>query len=261
MSLPPDARPTPAPLLILASQSPSRVSILTASGIAFDQLVSGVDEDAALAAAEERAGGPLDPAATALELARVKAEAVAALPEARGRLVLGCDSVFELDGAAYGKPLEPAVARERIAGMSGRTGTLHTGHWLVDRRDARDPGAGTDPMTRTGPGPGTASKTGTASETGTDQEARPAPAPAPGLGVCRSADVTFARMRPEEIEAYVATGEPLWVAGSFTIEGYGAAFIEGIRGESHTVLGLSVNALRELLDRIDLPVTDLWTRA
>jgi septum formation protein len=221
VSTPTDAQAPASPLLILASQSPSRVSILTSSGIAFRQLVSGVDEDAALAAAEQRDGGPLGPSATALELARAKAEAVAALPQAEGHLVLGCDSVFELDGLAYGKPLTPEVAVERITAMSGRTGVLHTGHWLVDRR----PGA----------------------------------AAGHGVGASRSAEVSFSRMTPEEVEAYVATGEPLWVAGSFTIEGYGSAFIEGIRGESHTVLGLSVNALRELLSRTDLAITDLWT--
>lgn len=212
-----------SPLLILASQSPSRASILATSGIGFSSVVSGVDEDAALARAERAHGGALSPRDTALTLARAKAEAVAKLPEAEGHLILGCDSVFELDGVCYGKPYEPDVAISRIRDMSGRTGTLHTGHWLVDRR---------------GPEQG----------------------PASGGGVARSAEVTFATMSDTEIREYVATGEPLEVAGSFTIEGYGAAFIVGISGESHTVLGLSVNALRELLTDRGVSITQLWSR-
>lgn len=222
----PARTPDGRPLLVLASQSPSRVQILRSSGIEFDQLLSGVDEDAALAAAEAGNGAPLDPARTALVLARAKAEAVAALPEARGRLVLGCDSVFELDGRAYGKPRTPETAVERISAMSGRHGVLHTGHWLVDCRDSAVP--------------------------------RAAEPRFPAEGRVRSAVVGFHRMSEQEIRAYVATGEPLWVAGSFTIEGYGAAFVREVLGEPNTVLGLSVGALRELLAARGLGITGLW---
>lgn len=217
------ANPADAPLLILASQSPSRASILRTSGIGFRSVVSGVDEDAALARAERAHGGSLSARETALTLARAKAEAVAQLPETEGHLILGCDSVFELDGVSYGKPYEPDVAISRIRQMSGRTGTLHTGHWLIDRREARRD-------------------------------------PAAGDGIDRSAEVTFTTMSDTEIREYVATGEPLEVAGSFTIEGYGAAFIAGINGESYTVLGLSVNALRELLADRGVSITRLWSR-
>lgn len=212
------------PRLILASQSPARAQLLRAAGLRFEQLVSGVDEDAALAAAEATRGHRLDPAQTALVLARAKAKAVARLPEAAGALVLGCDSVFELDGRPYGKPHTPEVARERIAGMSGRTGTLHTGHWLI-----RAGGVGADDR-----------------------------GDAAGDGEIRSAEVTFAELSPEQIRAYVATGEPLEVAGSFTLDGYGAAFIHEVRGEPNTVLGLSVSALRELLGRHGLNIAELW---
>ncbi|MCT1366545.1 nucleoside triphosphate pyrophosphatase [uncultured Kocuria sp.] len=211
------------PLLVLASQSPSRASILNASGIAFSTIVSGVDEDAALDRAERERGSSLGPAETAGVLARAKAEAVSELPEAAGHLILGCDSVFELDGVSYGKPYEPDVAISRIRQMSGRTGTLHTGHWLVDCRDVNQ---------------------------GSNES----------HGVVRSADVTFATMSDTEIREYVATEEPLDVAGSFTIEGFGAAFIASISGESHTVLGLSVHALRELLAKRGMNITQLWTR-
>ena len=119
------------PSLILASQSPARAGLLSKAGIPFDTVVSHVDEDA-LVAAE----GPLTPRDTALRLARAKAEAVAQLPGSAGALVLGCDSVFELDGQSYGKPYTPEVAVERIAGMSGRTGTclLYTSDAADDTR-------------------------------------------------------------------------------------------------------------------------------
>ena len=97
--------PEELPLLVLASASPGRAKILTDAGIDFDVQVSTVDEDAALAAATERFGA-LGPADTALMLAKAKAEDVAAFEATDGAVVLGCDSVFEFEGAAYGKPYE-----------------------------------------------------------------------------------------------------------------------------------------------------------
>ena len=123
------------PILLLASTSPSRAKLLRDSGIAFDQLGSEVDEDAVVSEA-----GLTEPSEIALALARAKCEAVAALPQAAGRLVIGCDSVFELDGHPLGKPYTAAVARERIGQMRGRTGHLHTGHWLIDTRSPDDGG-------------------------------------------------------------------------------------------------------------------------
>ena len=116
--------------LILASQSPARTKLLSHAGIRHEVLVSDVDEDAVQARY-----GVTDPHDTALLLARAKAEAVASLPEADGALVIGCDSVFEFDGEAHGKPYTADVARERMLRMSGSMGVLHTGHWLVDCRD------------------------------------------------------------------------------------------------------------------------------
>ena len=142
----------------------------------------------------------------------------------RDALVLGCDSVFEFEGRAYGKPHTAENARERITAMSGHHGTLHTGHALVDLREF-------DPEKH---------------------------AEAPAVAELRSAVVHFDELSPAEVEAYIATGEPLWVAGSFTLDGYGSAFIRGIEGEFHTVVGLSIHALRELLRRRGVAVTDLW---
>ncbi len=198
--------------LVLASASPSRAKLLTDAGIVHRVLVSDVDEDAATAAA-----GPLSPAGTALLLARAKAEAVAAATP--GALVLGCDSVFELDGAPYGKPWEAEVARERWRQMRGRSGTLHTGHWLVSAHDGGGP---------------------------------------VGRGEVTSAVVRFEDVSDAEIDAYVATGEPLQVAGAFTIDGLAGAFISGVDGDPHTVVGLSISTLRRLLAQAGVAITDLW---
>ncbi|MDM7990460.1 Maf family protein [Arthrobacter sp. zg-Y877] len=203
--------------LILASASPARTKLLTDAGIAHTVLVSDVDEDAVTARY-----GMTDPHDTALLLARAKAEAVASLPEADGALVIGCDSVFEFEGEAHGKPWEADVARERIRRMSGSSGVLHTGHWLVDCRDTDEDGSGAT------------------------------------LGAVSSAEVHFAKLTEEEIEAYIATGEPLQVAGSFTIDSLGGAFIERVDGDPHAVVGLSVSTLRQLLASADVRIIDLW---
>ena len=232
--------PSPAPSaeaapvrLVLASASPARRKLLEDSRIAFTVRVSSVDEDAALAAANERARAEgregLSPAETTSLLASLKARAVAeelAAEGVRDALVLGCDSVFEFEGRAYGKPHTAENARERITAMSGHHGTLHTGHALVDLRGL---------------------------EAGAELSAG-----LPAVSELRSAVVHFDELSPAEVDAYIATGEPLWVAGSFTLDGYGSAFIRGIEGEFHTVVGLSIHALRDLLRRRGVAVTDLW---
>ncbi|CAN7270521.1 Maf family protein [Arthrobacter sp. LjRoot78] len=219
--------------LILASQSPARTKLLSHAGIRHEILVSDVDEDAVQARY-----GVTDPHDTALLLARAKAEAVASLPEAEGALVLGCDSVFEFDGEAHGKPYTADVAKERMLRMSGAMGVLHTGHWLVDCRD-------TEPDEDDGNDDGYGSDTGT----GTGAT----------LGSVTSAEVHFMDMSVDEIDAYIATGEPLQCAGSFTIDGYGGAFIRKVDGDPHTVVGLSISTLRALLGQAQVGITELWT--
>ena len=209
--------------LILASQSPARTKLLTDAGIRHEVLVSDVDEDAVQARY-----GVTDPHDTALLLARAKAEAVASLPDADGALVIGCDSVFEFDGEAHGKPYTADVARERMLRMSGSKGVLHTGHWLVDCRD-------TDGSEESPAGSGAT------------------------LGHVTSAEVHFMEMSPQEIDAYIATGEPLQCAGSFTIDGYGGAFIRKVDGDPHAVVGLSISTLRGLLGQAQVGITELWT--
>jgi len=210
--------------LILASQSPARTKLLAEAGIRHTVLVSDVDEDAVQARY-----GVTDPHDTALLLARAKAEAVAALPDSEGALVLGCDSVFEFDGEAHGKPYTADVARERMLRMSGSSGVLHTGHWLVDCRD-----------------------------TDTDDDGGDGAGSGATLGAVASAEVAFLDMDAEEIDAYIATGEPLQCAGSFTIDGLGGAFIRKVDGDPHAVVGLSVSTLRGLLAAANVRITDLW---
>lgn len=210
--------------LILASQSPARTKLLTEAGIRHDVLVSDVDEDAVQARY-----GVTEPHDTALLLARAKAEAVASLPEAEGALVVGCDSVFEFEGESHGKPYTPEIARRRMLRMSGNKGILHTGHWLVDCRDTEADG---DSEYSVGSGA--------------------------TVGAVSSAEVHFMEMSGEEIDAYIATGEPLHCAGSFTIDGLGGAFIRKVDGDPHAVVGLSISTLRVLLGQAKVGITELW---
>ncbi|MCX2749760.1 Maf family protein [Arthrobacter sp. MI7-26] len=213
--------------LILASQSPARTKLLKEAGIHHEVLVSDVDEDAVQARY-----GVTDPHDTALLLARAKAEAVASLPDAEGALVIGCDSVFEFDGESHGKPYTVDVAKERMLRMSGSKGILHTGHWLVDCRE-------------------------TAADVDDDETADGTGAT---LGAVSSAEVHFAEMSEKDIDAYIATGEPLHCAGSFTIDGLGGAFIRKVDGDPHAVVGLSISTLRDLLGQANVGITELWTR-
>ena len=196
----------PAVRLVLASASPARLATLRAAGVGPAVVVSSVDEDLALAEATERYGR-LEAADVALLLARAKAEDVASTNDLDA-VVLGCDSVLELDGQVHGKPADPDEARRRWRRMRGRTGVLHTGHWLVDDRD-EDGGA--------------------------------------TLGTTASTTVHFAKLSDDEIDDYVATGEPLLVAGAFTLDGLGGAFVTAIEGDHHNVVGLSLPLLRDLL--------------
>ena len=200
--------------LVLASASPARLATLRSAGFAPDVVVSDVDEAAALEAAPGDAG----PADQVLLLSRAKARDVARRDTARDALVVGCDSMLELYGAVHGKPADAAEAVARWRRMRGRSGVLHTGHWIVDTR-----------------GP----------------EARE-------TGGVSSTTVHFADLSDAEITAYVATGEPLAVAGAFTVDGLGGPFVRRVEGDHHGVVGISLPLLRELLGELGVQVTDLW---
>jgi septum formation protein len=151
-------------------------------------------------------------------LARLKCEAVLA-PDIDG-FVLGGDSAFELDGVAYGKPHEPEIALERWRRQRGRDGVLHSGHWLIDHRGGTAHGA---------------------------------------IGAVTSTTVRFAQdISDAELETYIATGEPLEVAGAFTIDARGAAYIESVEGDPHAVVGLSVATVRRMTMHFGVPWHEFW---
>ncbi len=171
-------------------------------------IVSGVDESQL---------DNLPPAALAEALAELKCGAVAARDDLPAdSLVLGCDSVLELDGEAHGKPVDAAEAAARWRSMRGRSGVLRTGHCLSD--------------------------------------------PSTGRVVSATASTTvhFADVSDAEIAAYVATGEPLHVAGAFTVDGLGGAFVTRIEGDHHNVVGVSLPLIRDLVADLGHEWTTLW---
>lgn len=256
--------------LYLASTSPARRALLAQSGIEPVLVSPGVDEDAAAAAAAAALGRDLTGPELVSLLAVAKASAVADADVAGAPVdgfVFGGDSAFEIDGRLYGKPHDPAVARERWRQMlAAGGGTLWSGHCVVDRRRDLDPATG-----RTG-GPDAARPVPPVRSLVTS------PAGVPELGdvapggsalaaggdrvvAVDSAVLTFADdVSADEIDAYVATGEPLEVAGAFTIDGRAAAYITRIDGAPSAVIGMSLPVLRSMLLRgFGIAWHDLWS--
>jgi septum formation protein len=188
---------------VLASASPARLATLRAAGVEPEVIVSGVDESAITA--------PDTPTLVG-RLAAAKADAVAARLD-DGVLVLGCDSMLDLDGVALGKPASTEDALAQWKAMRGRTGMLYTGHALL---------FGSRSLVEVG-----------------------------------STEVRFADADDAEIAAYVASGEPLAVAGAFTVDSLGGWFVESIRGDHHNVVGLSLPLLRRMLRSLGLSLADL----
>ncbi|MFT4233489.1 MAG: nucleoside triphosphate pyrophosphatase [Microbacterium sp.] len=202
----------------LASTSPARLALLRQAGIEPRLRAPDVDEEAVIAETERDEARTLPPDEHVLLLARRKAQDVAArLPSDEDAIVIGGDSMFELDGRVLGKPYEPDAARARWRDMRGRTGVLHSGMSVI--------------------------------RVGTGAEAH----------ATQAASVTFAAdISDDEIDAYVATSEPLLLAGAFAIDGRAAAFIEHIEGAPSTVIGMSLPMLRRLTGELDVPWTELW---
>lgn len=225
--------------LCLASTSPARLALLRAAGIEPLTVSPGVDEAEAAAHA-----GPMSPHDTVLLLARLKAEDVAARireehPGFRG-LIVGGDSMFEVDGQVYGKPHTAETATYRWREMRGKTGVLHSGHWVI-RIDNSEP----------------VDASAAASTADTPDGARAKIA----VGRVAASTVSFiADITDDEIARYVATGEPLFVAGAFTIDSLGGPFISRIEGDPSTVVGMSLPTLRRLVRELGIEWTDLWNR-
>jgi septum formation protein len=193
---------------VLASRSPARLATLRAAGVNPEVIVSGIDEDSIRATSSVR---------LVRALAEVKARAVSGELDGDA-VVLGCDSMLDLDGQTLGKPGGAAEAASRWRALRGRTGTLHTGHALLQVVDGDVVGH---------------------------------------LIESAATSVAFADVTDAEIEQYVATGEPLDVAGAFTIDGLGGWFIESICGDHHNVVGLSLPLLRRMLAGFGLALSDI----
>lgn len=210
--------------LYLASTSPARLMLLRSAGIEPIVVPSHVDEDAAVAAAEA-ISGPLGTSAMVALLGRAKAEAVTLAPDGTPLegFVLGGDSAFELDGTSFGKPHTVERARERWVGQRGRTGVLYSGHWLIHYVNGSAIAA---------------------------------------AGAVESAEVTFAAdITDAELEAYLRSGEPLEVAGAFTLDSLGGPLIDRISGHPSTVIGLSLPALRRSVIELGGSWPELWNRS
>ena len=208
--------------LVLGSQSSARLNVLRQAGIDPVVRVSGVDEDAVAAALT-------DPGPAELVTALAEAKAHAVVEALAGELptellkeavVIGCDSMLSINGKMVGKPGTPEVARARWQEMAGKTGELLTGHVILRLVD------------------GVVDRVAKGAETTT---------------------VRFGTPSDRELDAYIATGEPLAVAGAFTLDGMGGWFVDGIDGDPSSVIGISLPLTRRLLAEVGVSVIDLWT--
>jgi septum formation protein len=193
--------------VVLAFASPARLAVLRAAGLDPQVIVSGVDEDAYSAESTAR---------LVEMLASAKASAVAG--DLDDGVVIGCDSMLDLDGHAYGKPADAAGATRLWQRMSGQSGTLFTGHCVVDAASGHNARA------------------------------------------VAATTIRFGHPTDDEIAAYVATGEPLDMAGAFTIEGLGGWFVDSIDGDHNNVIGISLPVLRRLFGELGLTIQELWSQ-
>lgn len=165
---------------------------------------------------------PGTPAEVVLALAEAKAHDVASKVPADlavDCVVIGCDSMLLLDGQLCGKPGTAEAARARWQAQAGRSGVLLTGHCVIRLTDNA------------------------------------------ALRVVSETDSTtvhFATPSDVDLDAYIASGEPLAVAGGFTLDGLGGWFVDSIEGNPSNVIGLSLPTLRQLLSTLDINVSQIW---
>jgi septum formation protein len=206
--------------VVLGSASPGRLAVLRQAGIDPLVVVSGVDEDAVIA----DLGPNTSPGDVVRALANAKADQVAANLDAAVAadcVVIGCDSMLSIDGRLVGKPASAEAARSQWQSMGGRSGQLYTGHCLLRVLD------------------GSISHRASESSFTT---------------------VYFATPTAADLDAYIGSGEPLAVAGGFTLDGLGGWFVDRIEGDPSNVIGLSLPLTRALLQRVGLSVTELWDK-
>jgi septum formation protein len=204
--------------VILASASPGRRGVLRGAGIDPLVIVSGVDEDAIVAALPQDAG----PGEVTIALATAKARAVARSldpPLGADGLVIGCDSLLYRDGRLWGKPASEDAAIAGWRDMAGKSGDLYTGHCVIRLRDNQIEAETAEHAVTT---------------------------------------VHFGSPSAEDLTAYARSGEPTAVAGGFTLDGLGGWFIERIDGDPSNVIGISLPLTRRMLERTGLSIPALW---
>jgi septum formation protein len=204
--------------LVLGSASPGRLKVLRQAGIDPLVVVSGVDEDAVIATL----GSDASPADVVRILAQAKADQVATRLDdaiAADCVVIGCDSMLYIDGRLVGKPASADAARSQWQSMGGRSGQLYTGHCLLRLLEG-------NPIQR--------------------------------VSESSSTTVHFANPTATDLEAYIGSGEPLAVAGGFTLDGLGGWFVDRIEGDPSNVIGLSLPLTATLLQRVGLSIAELW---
>ncbi len=204
--------------VVLGSASPGRLKVLRQAGIDPLVVVSGIDEDAVSAAL----GSDTSPGDIVRILAQAKADQVATKLDAAiaaDCVVVGCDSMLYIDGQLVGKPASADAARTQWQSMGGGVGQLYTGHCVARLLDG-------NPIRR--------------------------------VSESSATTVHFAKPIAADLEAYIDSGEPLAVAGGFTLDGLGGWFVDRIDGDPSNVIGLSLPLTRRLLGRLGLSVADLW---
>lgn len=149
-----------------------------------------------------------------------RAKADAVAHEFDDAVVIGCDSMLSIGGELQGKPHSVDVARRRWASMAGRSGDLLTGHAVLRVRGGRTVAT---------------------------------------VAECSTTTVHFAEPSKPDLEAYLASGEPLEVAGAFTLDGLGGWFVDRIEGDPSSVIGIGLPLVRRLLADVGISMSDVWS--